>query len=291
MNNNIKNILLKKNIVLDKNKKTLQNTTNIINNKNIIKTNNELLKNHNKKSDILCITTFNNKLYNKYAHKFIDTYNFPFDLIVYSEEDMSFLKNKVKYNLTVVNSTIIIPEMNDFIKKNTERNKIDVQNMKYKGDGIRFCYKVFCVTHAGLLFTNYKYLIWLDSDIVFTNPLTDDIIEKEFINQNYMMTYLGRLNIYSECGILFFNMNHPYILKYFEEMKNMYITNKIYTLKEWHDSYIWDYVREKFEKDYNIINYSISGLCPELNVLDTTLLKNYIIHLKGKIKNKIISIA
>lgn len=152
---NTKNIILK-NIILKNisNKiKKINNIDDIIetdndllnNTDDIIKTNEDLLKYHQKKSDILCITTFNNKLYNKYAHKFIETYNFPFDLIVYSE-DMYCLKNKVNYNLTVVNSTLLIPEMNDFIKRNAKRNIIDVINMNYRGDAIRFCYKVFAVT-------------------------------------------------------------------------------------------------------------------------------------------------
>jgi hypothetical protein len=95
----------------------------------IIKSNKDLLDLHNVKSEILCITTFNKKLYENYAHKFIETYNFPFDLIIYGEDDLSFLKTKVNYNITIVNSTLLIPEMNEFIKNNSERNIIDVKKI------------------------------------------------------------------------------------------------------------------------------------------------------------------
>ena len=32
------------------------------------------------------VTTLNKKLYNQYGHKFFETYNWPFDLQVYSED-------------------------------------------------------------------------------------------------------------------------------------------------------------------------------------------------------------
>ena len=75
------------------------------------------------------------------------------------------------------------------------------------------------------------------------------------------MTYLGRGNHYSECGFLYFNLNHPDIISYANRMKFLYDSDGIYNLKEQHDSYIWDYTRKEFEnrgtKNFNIaINWS-----------------------------------
>ena len=63
-----------------------------------------------------------------------------------------------------------------------------------------------------------------------------------------MMTYLGRGNHYSECGFLYFNLNHKDVFSYAHRMKSLYDTDGIYNLKEQHDSYVWDYVRKEFEK-------------------------------------------
>ena len=63
------------------------------------------------------------------------------------------------------------------------------------------------------------------------------------------MTYLGRGSQYSECGFLYFNMKHPDVVKYAVEMQNMYNEDLIYKEKEQHDSYIWDLVRKKYEKN------------------------------------------
>ena len=39
---------------------------------------------------ILCVTTYNNKLYDEYAKRFMETYNWPFDLKTYNEDDNLF---------------------------------------------------------------------------------------------------------------------------------------------------------------------------------------------------------
>ena len=39
---------------------------------------------------ILVVTTWNNKLYTDYAHRFEKTYNWPFDLKVYNEDEDLF---------------------------------------------------------------------------------------------------------------------------------------------------------------------------------------------------------
>ena len=36
--------------------------------------------------NIKVVTTYNNKLFNEYAYRFKETYNWPFDLFVYSED-------------------------------------------------------------------------------------------------------------------------------------------------------------------------------------------------------------
>ena len=63
-----------------------------------------------------------------------------------------------------------------------------------------------------------------------------------------MMSYLGRGTMYSECGYLYFNLNHPKIKEYAKEMKRMYDSDDLYKLQESHDSWVWDYVRKEFEK-------------------------------------------
>ena len=79
---------------------------------------------------ILIITSFNKKLYEEYAHRFINTYNWPFDLKIYTETLFD-----IKKNYKVI-------QLNNDCKNFVERNK-DRKNNGYIHDGVRFCYKVY----------------------------------------------------------------------------------------------------------------------------------------------------
>ena len=72
----------------------------------------------------------------------------------------------------------------------------------------------------------------------------------------------------------------------------MYLSNDIYKEKEWHDSYIWDIIRKRFEQKYNIVNFDIGsfysqGKCMYNHVLTATPLFNHLDHLKGSIRKEL----
>ena len=63
------------------------------------------------------------------------------------------------------------------------------------------------------------------------------------------MTFLARKNSYSECGFLGFNTKHEYFKQYIQSIIDIYVTGEIFSLEQWHDSWIWDYLRINFEKN------------------------------------------
>ena len=196
------------------------------------------------KMKVLVITSFNKKLYDEYAHRFVNTYNWPFDLKIYTE-----LKFKID------NQKFEIVELEQDSKNFVERNK----NKSVKDfwvDGVRFSYKVYSVIQAALK-KEYDILIWVDADSVFYKPLTLEFIKQNLFKENCMMTYLGRGEHYSECGFLLWNLKHKDTQDYFKEMKSMYNNDLIYNEREQHDSYIWDLVRKKFEKERDTMNIDI----------------------------------
>lgn len=241
---------------------------------------------HKKNSEVLCITSFNKKLYEDYAYRFTDTYNLPFDLIIYGEDNLEFLKEKYKnvnYNFTIANSIQLMKDLNDFIKRNTKRDNNDSKR-GFLYQGIRFCHKVFAVTHAGVNFKNYKYIIWFDADMIFKKSFDLNLIETKLIKKETMMSHLGRANYHSECGFLVFNMKHNKTIDYFREMRRMYTSDDIYKEKEWHDSYIWDVVRRKFENKFKVKNFNLTDNTRINDVIGSIFLNEYFYHLKGKRK-------
>ena len=189
---------------------------------------------------LLSVTTYNNKLYKEYAHRFESTYNWDFPYTVYNEDE---------------GMMDTIPDCKAFVERNKNRfdNKDFIKD--YWQDGVRFCYKVYAYTHAIMQYQDLDGIIGIDADSVFYKKIDADWIKKHIHRDNCMMTYLGRPN-YSECGFLYFNMKHPDIQPYANRMKSLYDTDGIYNLKEQHDSFIWDYVRKEFEnrgtKNYDI---------------------------------------
>jgi len=189
---------------------------------------------------IKVITTWNNNLYKAYAHRFRKTYNWPFEVIVYNEDES------------------ILPDLKEFVERNEHRQPISdfrEKGLDFITDGVRFSYKVYAYTHA-LITQEADGLICIDADSVFHKPIDEEWIKKHIHRDDCMMSYLGRGDHYSECGFLYFNLNHADTLAYANRMKAMYDTDAIYNLKEQHDSYVWDYVREEFErrgtKNHNI---------------------------------------
>ena len=160
--------------------------------------------------NILTVTTFNNKLEEAYAHRFRETYNWPFQLKVYNEDLGMYAQ---------------IPELKKFVDRNKDRHKFtsyEEKNNDYRKDGVRFSYKVYAYTDAILQASNaYNGIICIDADSVFYKPIDGEWISKHIHRNDCMMTYLGRAN-YSECGFLYFNMSHPETKNYAREMRKMY---------------------------------------------------------------------
>ena len=183
---------------------------------------------------IKTITTWNNKLYEEYAHRFKETYNWPFPLKIYNEDECMMKA---------------IPNLKEFVERNKDRQPYSdykVKGKEFLTDGVRFSYKVYAYTHA-LMNENVDGLICIDADSVFYKKIDEEWVKKHIHRDECMMTYLGRGSNYSECGFLYFNLNHADTLAYANRMKSLYDTDGIYNLKEQHDSYVWDYVRKEFE--------------------------------------------
>ena len=101
------------------------------------------------------------------------------------------------------------------------------------------------------------------------------------------MTYLGRGDLYSECGFLYFNRRHENCLEYAAKMKEMYNSDNIYKLKESHDSFVWDYVRKQTEEIYGCKNYSIGDGKPG-HVQARSILGPVYDHIKGPKRKKLL---
>src|SRR6056300_681314 len=206
--------------------------------------------------NIAVVTTLNKKLYKAYGHKFFETYNWPFDLIVYCEDML-----EIPHSNVIVRSTYDeIPECEEFVNRNKHRQPISefgVKSNDFITDGVRFCYKVYAYTNELIYAEDYDAIIGIDADSIFYNPIEEEWIKKHIHRDDCMMAYLGRGQNYSECGFLYWNMHHKDTKDYAKRMKDLYTKDEIYNLKEQHYSYVWDYARKEFEMSRGTKNYNI----------------------------------
>jgi len=231
--------------------------------------------------NIAVITTLNKKLYKQYGHKFFETYNWPFDLFVYSE-DMLDIPNQ---SLIVRSLFDEVPECEEFVLRNKDKPVEDNAN-GFLQDAVRFCYKVYAYTDYLMNNEDYDGIICIDADSVFYNPIDIEWIKKHIHRDDTMMSYLGRGKNYSECGFLYFNMKHKDTKSYVSRVRSMYDTDQLYELIEKHDSFIWDYVRKEFEKR-GTKNHNIGDGRPG-HVQARSILGTVYDHIKGPKRKKLL---
>lgn len=199
---------------------------------------------------VAVVTTLNSRLYDEYADRFFETYNWPFDLYVYSEDELVLEKPRT----VLENIWDRVPSAADFVKRNSNR-----AFKTFHHDAVRFCYKVYAYTDMILRkdIPKYDALIYLDADSVFHKPIDSDWIIQNVYAEHMMTTYMGRGSMYTETGFLLFNLRHGQIKKFAKECKRYYDTDKVYKLKEFHDCEVFDTVRKYFETNFGAESLNI----------------------------------
>tara|TARA_R110002074_G_scaffold185788_2_gene351175 strand:+ start:6861 stop:7532 length:672 start_codon:yes stop_codon:yes gene_type:complete len=211
---------------------------------------------------IKVVSTWNNKLFKEYAHRFQSTYNWPFELEIYNEDEGMYDE---------------IPTLKKFV----DRNKVDIP-LSFQKDAVRFSYKVYAYTQAILTTRDCDGLIFIDADSVFYKKIDEAWVKKHLHREDCMVTYLERPT-YSECGFLYFNMKHDFIKQFAIDMRKMYDDNLLFKEDEQHDSFIFDIVRTRLEENYGVENYDI-GDGRVGHVQARSILGNIYDHTKGSRK-------
>lgn len=240
------------------------------------------------------VTTFNNETYKVIASNMVKSFDKFWDknisLFAYYE-DMNWPIDKFSERINLLSFNDLIKDWYVFRDnfKGLESIKLDNDlNSFYKYSATKFAHKVYTIKHQ-LKKCETDYLIWLDSDILTINDVKFDLLKKLVKKESYL-SYLGREHIqfHSECGFLIFNIRHKSHQDFWNNMSQMYDKGGLFKEKEWHDSYIFDLVRIKMEKNgYQNLNISSLGLKKThdtLNVFDNSILGDFMIHFKGNRK-------
>ena len=249
------------------------------------------------------VTTFNHVGLDRYAQRFINTFdeNMPkeVDLILYTERANPKIprskRNIVEFNAEqqLYNTLVKFKrKYKDDPRANgqgPDQRRLD-HKKAFKWDAIRFSHKVYAICDA-VKRCGADVLIWMDADSVVHSPMPLSFLDK-FIPEDVLLSYAGRKNKYTECGWYSINLTHPDCKAFIGEFQRMYddAEEGIFLEKEWHDSYIFDVVRLKQEElGTKNKNFSAGLIEGEGHPIINSELGAYIDHLKGDRKQSGIS--
>lgn len=255
----------------------------------------------------LCfLSTINQKLYEEYGKRFIEEFlinaDQNIDLVIYFEKDVpADLKdlNKKNFSIRALNH----PKHKNFIKfynnlfeahgvkiklinEENGKKKVDLTS-DYRFNAIKFSHKPFAIYQSILdLGDKYDYIVWVDADLRCKKRFNSDDIRKFLPFENECLSILQRKNDHSECGFLGFNVRNSLTIKFINRVIEIYSSGEIFSLKEWHDSFIFDYVIAEFKKEnIKIKNISSKGYETDHPFIYSGL-ENFFDHLKGPERKK-----
>ena len=119
-----------------------------------------------------------------------------------------------------------------------------VKKAAYRWDAVRFSHKSYAIFDAARR-TDADALIWIDADTRFFADV--DVAElAAMMPPDSAVSCLRRPN-HTECGFVVYNLRHPETRRLLAEFEAMYSQDLLFAEYEYHDSYLFDVVRERAE--------------------------------------------
>ena len=264
------------------------------------------------------ITSYKPGTWNEFAKRGINSMaeQFPkeIDIVLYCEEPQP--KN-VNPRIKCIDLNTAEPELFNFKNKHKNdpiangklqeipggvRRSPDLQTLggqdknkeSFLWDAVRFANKIFCIVNAVRNSAEYDYVLWLDADTFTFRPVPMDFFEN-ILPADTMLTYLGRENptlndggVYPECGFVGYNLKHPETQNFINDWEQLYVTDNVFKVLEWHDSYFFWHLSKIYRKQKNIAVNDIGyqkGVKGH-HVFVNSELGLYIDHFKGQRKKR-----
>jgi hypothetical protein len=207
------------------------------------------------------ITTFHDAGYKHYASRMIDSFlqTWPKQVLfkVYAENCnvLQRADNLEVLDLEATCSDLVkfkdrwrhVPKANGDISQLPNLAHRKDSHKSFKWDAVRFAHKVYAVFHA-VKHATTPWVIWMDADMICHSPIPFEFLD-QMCPDNIDLAYLGRQGKFSECGLYAIQVGTKGAVRFVKEFQRMYndAENGIFTLGEWHDSYVFDDVKRRIE--------------------------------------------
>jgi hypothetical protein len=243
------------------------------------------------------ITTFNEAGYKQYGQRMIQTFlqNWPqkVTLVVYAEdcEVIESAINLVVYDIGIADELTTfkttwagVSRANGDVSNDPVRNKRKDSGKGFKWDAVRFAHKVYSIFHCARSIST-DWLIWMDADTVCHSAITLADLDR-LCPPDRDLCFLGRKYKYTECGLYAMNLGQQAVKTFLQMFQRYYddAEHGIFTLDEWHDSFVFDAVRKQF--NLNELDWSSHLITGEGHPLINCEWGAYLDHLKGARKDQ-----
>lgn len=256
--------------------------------------------------NITVVTTFHQPGLDLYGQRFLDSFADKVDgkikMLVYAEDCQPINPNPDQ--ITIYKQEDALPKLVEFKRRWKNEPKANGKcpfpekrprdyHKEFKWDAIRFANKVYAVFDACK--QSQDWCVWMDADMFVHSNWSHKQFSK-LLPDNAWITYVGRgkaAATWPECGFYGMNLNHPVCHSFLEEFERMYedADNGIFTLPEWHDSYVFGHILNKMKQDFPTVKDYTEGTVLQTaktggggHPLINTELGAYIDHLKGSRK-------
>lgn len=234
------------------------------------------------------VTTFPNDAWDIYAQEMLTSFTkyWPEDTMLFVQLDDATHKDNVA--IATNNKALVAIEPSDACKKFVEENQGKDDPKNYRFQCVRFCHKVFALGAAASTIMDMPeeerpdVLIWLDADVITKKPINEDFLSIAG-PQDFVASYIGRKDWdHSECGWVAYNMKNEAGYAFIRSFCEMYETGNVFNLEQWHDSFVFDYLRKEVDKaNDKECFFNLAEGVGGVNVWSEILLGEYMEHRKG----------
>lgn len=234
----------------------------------------------------ILVTSWSNKGYEQYGRKFLQSWEEHWrdvPLVVFHEGKVPETVGPVYLDLLGDPDVVAFhqtygrfPQANGVGKTKDGRLVVD-----YRWQATKFARKVFAVTSGRIPEADWR--IWIDADVVFKRRPELEFWE-QVTPEGYGGTYIGRDPRdwhHSECGWVAYRM--PVLGGFLKSFRDVYASGVVFKLGEWHDSFVFDRVREAHPfLGWKNLAEGIRGMHP----WPETILGKFMDHYKGPVAKK-----
>lgn len=235
------------------------------------------------------VTSFSVQGYNEYGKTFLQQwveFNPNERIVVFYEDVKPDIQhdNIVYFNLFADADckAFLARNMKDEARNGVFQNEDGSRFLNYRFQATKFARKIFALTSP--LVPVADWTIWIDADVIFKGPVPDDFWDKHIKDTRALAHYIGRETAWnhSECGFVAYNTKLHHARQFLKEFREYYVTDDVFALPEWHDSYVFDVLSKSYEVPH--LGHSFINIAEEhdeFHPWHNTFLGEYAHHLKG----------